>query len=150
MLDVGDRPADFALADQDGKTVRWDSFRGHPVVVFFYPKADTPGCTKEACAFRDLSAAFAAKGAAVVGVSADPVKRQLAFHTKYALGLPLLADPEHVILDPWGVYGEKKLYGKPVKGIIRSTFLFDGDGRVVRRWSPVKVDGHVDAVLAAL
>ena len=150
MLDVGDVPEDFELADQAGNIVRWADYRGKPVVVFFYPRADTPGCTKEACAFRDLSAAFAARGAAVLGMSADTVKRQQAFHAKYALGLTLLADPEKTVLAPWGVFGEKKLYGKPVQGIIRSTFLFDAAGKVVRRWSPVKVDGHVDAVLAAL
>jgi peroxiredoxin Q/BCP len=150
MLDVGDVPEDFELADQAGNTVRWADYRGKPVIVFFYPRADTPGCTKEACAFRDLSAAFAEKGAAVLGMSADTVKRQQAFHAKYALGLTLLADPEKKVLGPWGVFGEKKMYGKPVQGIIRSTFLFDAAGKVVRRWSPVKVDGHVDAVLAAL
>ena len=150
MLDVGDVPADFELQDQAGNPVRWADHRGRPVVVFFYPRADTPGCTKEACAFRDLSAAFAAKGAAVLGVSGDTVKKQASFHAKYGLTYPLLADPERKILEAWGVYGEKKMYGKPVMGIVRSTFLFDADGRVSRRWSPVKVDGHVDAVLAAL
>lgn len=150
VIDVGDVPADFELQDQEGRTVRWAQYRGRPVVVFFYPRADTPGCTKEACAFRDLGAAFAAKGAAVLGVSGDTVKRQAAFHAKYALNLTLLADPEKRILVPWGVYGEKKMYGKPVMGIVRSTFLFDAEGKVVRRWSPVRVDGHVDAVLAAL
>lgn len=150
MLDVGDVPADFELQDQDGNTVRWADYRGKPVVVFFYPKADTPGCTKEACAFRDLSAAFAAKGVAVVGVSADSVKRQSSFRAKYGLTATLLADPDKKILGPWGVYGEKKMYGKPVQGIIRSTFLFDATGAVTRRWSPVKVDGHAEAVLAAV
>jgi peroxiredoxin Q/BCP len=149
MLDVGDHPAEFELGDQEGRPVRWSSLRGRKVVFFFYPKADTPGCTKEACAFRDLKGEFDALGVAVYGVSADSTKRQASFDTKYGLGLPLLADPERSILEPWGVYGEKKLYGKPVKGIIRSTFLFDEEGRVVRRWSPVKVDGHADAVLAA-
>jgi peroxiredoxin Q/BCP len=150
VIEVGDAPADFELQDHEGRTVRWADYRGKPVVVFFYPRADTPGCTKEACAFRDLSTAFAAKGAAVLGVSADTVKRQAAFHAKYALNLTLLADPDKKILGPWGVFGEKKMYGKPVMGIVRSTFLFDAEGRVTRRWSPVKVDGHVDAVLAAL
>lgn len=150
MLDVGDVPADFELQDQDGNTVRWADYRGKPVVVFFYPKADTPGCTKEACAFRDLAPAFAAKGAAVLGVSADSVKRQSSFRAKYGLTATLLADPDKKILGPWGVFGEKKMYGKPVQGIIRSTFLFDATGAVVRRWSPVKVDGHAEAVLAAL
>ncbi|MCB9689994.1 MAG: peroxiredoxin [Alphaproteobacteria bacterium] len=150
MLDVGEKPADFELQDQQGNTVAWSSLRGRKVVFFFYPKADTPGCTKEACAFRDLRAAFEAKGVAVYGVSGDSVKRQSSFDTKYGLGLPLLADPDRSLLEAWGVLGEKKMYGKTVKGIIRSTFLFDEDGAVVKRWSPVKVDGHADAVLAAV
>jgi peroxiredoxin Q/BCP len=149
MLKPGDRPADFTLQDQEGREVAWSSFRGAPVVVFFYPKADTPGCTREACGFRDLRAEFAALGVAVVGVSADPVKRQAGFARKYELGFPLLADPERAVIEPWGVWAEKKNYGKAYMGIVRSTFLFDRDGRVVRAWSPVKVDGHVEAVLEA-
>lgn len=148
MLKVGDTVEDFALQDQHGATVRWSSFRGRPVVVFFYPKADTPGCTKEACAFRDVRGELEAAGAAVVGVSADSVKRQASFDTKYGLGIPLLADPDHVVLEPWGVWGDKKMYGRTTKGIVRTTVLFDAEGRVTHVWSPVKVDGHVDAVLA--
>ena len=150
MLDVGDRPDDFELQDQHGAAVRWSSLRGRKVVVFFYPKADTPGCTKEACSFRDLGAELRAAGAEVIGVSADTVRKQASFADKHSLGYPLLADPEHAVLGPWGVFGEKKMYGKTVKGIVRSTFLFDEEGRVVRRWSPVKVEGHAEAVLAAL
>jgi peroxiredoxin Q/BCP len=149
MLTTGDLPGEFTLQDQDGREVAWSSFRGRPVVVFFYPKADTPGCTKEACAFRDLRTAFEALGVAVVGVSADTSKRQASFDRKHRLGLPLLADPEHAILEPWGVWAEKKNYGKVYMGIVRSTFLFDADGRVVRAWPSVKVDGHVDQVLEA-
>lgn len=148
MIGVGDVPADFTLPDSTGAPVAWSSFRGSLVVVFFYPRADTPGCTKEACAFRDLRAEFAAAGAAVIGISGDTVKKQAAFVDKYSLGLPLLADPDHVVLEPWGVYGEKKMYGKTTYGIIRTTVLVDRDGRVAHVWSPVKVDGHVDAVLA--
>lgn len=147
MLAIGDTVADFTLPDQHGQPVRWSDLRGAPVVVFFYPKADTPGCTREACAFRDLSAAFGELGARVIGVSADPVKRQAAFDTKHGLGLTLLADPDRVVLEPWGVYGEKQMYGKTVKGIVRTTVLFDADGRVAHVWSPVKVDGHVEKVL---
>jgi thioredoxin-dependent peroxiredoxin len=148
LLAIGDIPHGFTLQDQHGNPVAWDSYRGRPVVVFFYPKADTPGCTREACAFRDLRAEFEAAGAAVIGISADPVRRQAAFGEKYDLNLTLLADPDHVVLEPWGVWGDKKMYGKTVRGIVRSTFLFDADGRVAQVWSPVKVDGHVDAVLA--
>lgn len=148
MIAVGDVPAEFTLDDQDGRPVAWSSLRGRPVVVFAYPKADTPGCTREACAFRDLRAEFEAAGVAVYGLSADPVKRQAAFRAKYELPYPLLADPEKRVLTAWGIWGEKKMYGKTVHGIVRTTVWFDGEGRVRHVWSPVKVDGHVDAVLA--
>ena len=147
MLAVGDTVEDFALQDQHGETVQWSSFRGRPLVVFFDPRADTPGCTKEACAFRDVRREFEAAGAAIVGISGDSVKRQRSFDKKYGLGIPLLADPDHVVLEPWGVWGDKKMYGRTTKGIVRTTVLFDADGRVAQVWSPVKVDGHVDAVL---
>lgn len=148
MIAVGDVPGDFTLPDQTGAQVAWASFRGRPVVVFFYPRADTPGCTREATAFRDLRGELDAAGAAVIGISGDTVKRQAAFADKYTLGLPLLADPDRVVLEAWGVYGEKKMYGKVTRGIIRTTVLFDAEGRAAHVWSPVKVDGHVDAVLA--
>ena len=147
MLSVGDTVEDFTLPDQTGAEVRWSDFRGRPVVVFFYPKASTPGCTTEACGFRDMRGLFEQAGAAVVGVSADSVKRQAAFSDKYDLNMPLLSDPEHVVLEPWGVWGEKKLYGRTSMGIIRSTFLFDAEGRVAHVWSPVRVKGHVEKVL---
>lgn len=149
MLDVGGAPEPFSLPDQEGQQVDWASLRGAPVVFFFYPKADTPGCTQEACDFRDLRAELAAVGARVFGVSADTVRKQKGFHTKHGLGVPLLSDPERVILGPWGVWGEKKLYGKVYEGIRRSTFLFDAEGRVARVWRDVKVKGHADEVLAA-
>ncbi len=148
MLKIGDVPEPFTLPDQDGVPVAWTSLRGRPVVVFFYPRASTPGCTREACAFRDLAAAFGERGVAVIGVSADSVKAQARFRDKHALTMPLLSDPEHAILEPWGVWGEKKLYGKISMGIHRATFLFDADGKVAHAWPKVKVDGHVDEVLA--
>ncbi|MEQ1567937.1 MAG: peroxiredoxin [Myxococcota bacterium] len=147
---LGLRPAEFTLADRHGASVSWSSLRGRKVVVFFYPKADTPGCTKEACAFRDRRAEFERAGAVVIGISPDTVKRQAAFDAKYELSLQLLADPERVVLGAWGVWGEKKMYGKTVHGVIRTTVSFDPDGRVTHVWSPVKVDGHVDQVLATL
>ncbi len=147
MLAEGDTVDDFTLPDQNGTAVNFRDFRGKPLVVFFYPRANTPGCTKEACAFRDLRAEFEAAGAAVVGISADSVQKQSNFATKHELNFTLLSDPEHVVLEPWGVWGEKKMYGKTSKGIIRSTFLFDADGVVRHVWSPVRVNGHVDAVL---
>jgi peroxiredoxin Q/BCP len=149
MLEVGSSVADFTLQDQTGQPVSWSSFRGKPVVFFFYPKADTPGCTKEACAFRDLRADFDALGVAVVGVSADSVKRQAGFVAKYGLTMPLLADPEQVILAPWGIWAEKKNYGRTYFGIVRSTVLFDAAGKVAQTWSNVKVDGHAQKVLEA-
>lgn len=149
MIDVGSKPADFTLNDQHGNELTWSSLRGEPVAVFFYPKASTPGCTKEACAFRDLAAEFAAVGCAILGVSADSVKRQANFADKQGLSYPLLSDPERIVLDAWGVWGEKKMYGKTYEGIHRSTFLFDADGVVVKAWPKVKVAGHAEEVLAA-
>jgi peroxiredoxin Q/BCP len=150
MLDLGTLPEDFTLLDQDGEPVQWSSLRGTPVVFFFYPRANTPGCTKEACAFRDLQADFEQAGAAVFGVSADTVRKQGNFRDKHSLTMPLLSDPEHVILEPWGVWGPKKLYGRVYDGIHRSTFLFDAQGAVARVWPKVKVKGHADDVLEAV
>lgn len=147
MLSIGDAPADFTLTDDHGNDVVWSSLRGQPVVVFAYPKANTPGCTKEACAFRDLSAEFGALGVKVFGISADSVKAQGNFRDKHGLTMPLLSDKEHVVLEPWGIWGEKKNYGRTYMGIIRSTFLFDADGKVAHVWPKVRVKGHVDAVL---
>lgn len=149
MLEPGDEPADFTLPDADGQPVRWSDFRGRPVVVFFYPKASTPGCTKEACAFRDLRQEFEALGVAVLGVSADSPRRQANFRDKHELGIPLLSDEERTILEPWGVWAEKRNYGRTYMGIVRSTFLFDAEGVVRRAWSNVRVAGHADEVLAA-
>ena len=148
MIEPGTSPAPFTLTDHNGNDVAWDSFRGSPAVFFFYPKASTPGCTKEACAFRDLADEFAKLGVAVVGVSADSVKRQSNFATKYELSMPLLADPEHAILEPWGIWQEKKNYGRTYMGIVRSTFLFDGEGVLRHVWPKVRVAGHAEAVLA--
>lgn len=149
MLEVGDKPEDFVLRDQDGEEVRWSSFRGRPVVVFFYPKASTPGCTKEACAFRDLAAEFDAVGAAVIGVSADSVRRQGNFRDKHNLNMPLLSDEERTVIEPWGVWAEKRNYGRTYMGIVRSTFLFDAEGVLRKVWRNVRVAGHADDVLAA-
>jgi peroxiredoxin Q/BCP len=148
MLKTGDVVDDFSLLDQNGDTIDWASLRGSPVVIFFYPKASTPGCTKEACGFQDLGAAFKKIGVTVLGASADSVKRQANFALKQNLHMSLLSDPDQTILIPWGVWGDKKLYGRAYKGIIRSTFLFDTDGKVVQVWSPVRVKGHVEEVLA--
>ena len=148
MLEVGDSPSDFVLTDDRGEEVRWEDLRGSPVVVFFYPKASTPGCTTEACDFRDLQAEFAARNVRVFGASADSVKRQSNFRDKHTLSMPLLSDPDHVILEPWGVWAEKKNYGKTYMGIVRSTFVFDERGTLAHKWTNVRVKGHADKVLA--
>lgn len=124
--------------------------RGHPVVVYFYPKDLTPGCTTEAQDFRDRIPHFEAEGAVVVGVSKDSAARHAKFRQKESLPFALLSDADGVVCEDWGVWAEKKLYGKVFDGIVRSTFLIDGDGKVARSWSPVKVKGHVDEVLGAL
>jgi len=148
MLKPGDNVDDFTLLDHTGAETVWSNLRGRRCVFFFYPKASTPGCTKEACAFRDMGGDFEAAGAAVFGASADSVKRQSNFSNKNELTMPLLSDPDGVILKAWGVWGEKKMYGRTYEGIIRSTFVFDEDGTVLRVWSPVRVKGHVEEGLA--
>lgn len=123
--------------------------KGKSVVLFFFPKADTPGCTRESCEFRDLEPKFAKKNAAIVGISPDKAEAQAKFATKYGLPYTFVPDPDNSIAEAYGVWKEKKNYGKTYMGIVRSTFLFDAEGRVVRAWSPVRVDGHVDDVLEA-
>lgn len=150
MLKVGDTVEDFALADGRGGAVSWASLRGRPVVVFAYPAASTPGCTQEACDFRDLGALFDAEGITVLGLSPDAPKKQSKFASAQSLSMPLLCDPERQVLGPWGIWGEKKLYGKAYEGVIRTTLAFDAEGRVTHVWSPVKVAGHAQAVLDAL
>lgn len=147
MIEVGAKVDAFEIQDHQGNPVSWASFRGKPVVFFFYPKASTPGCTKEACAFTELGNAFSDAGIQVVGISADSVKRQSNFATKYGLTMPLLADTEMEVIKGWGAWGEKKMYGKTYEGIIRSTFLFDADGTLVHVWPKVRVKGHAEEVL---
>ena len=149
MIRENDTVDDFTLNDQGGRAVQWSALRGSPVVFFFYPKANTPGCTKEACAFRDLAGDFEATGVKVFGISADTEKRQSNFATKYDLNMPLLADTEHAVLGPWGVWAEKKNYGRTYMGIKRTTVLFDAEGTVAEVWENVRVKGHAEKVLAA-
>ncbi len=149
MIAAGSTLTDFTLQDDSGTAVQWSSLRGKPVVIFAYPRADTPGCTKEACAFRDLQADFAAIGVAVYGISADKVASQYKFRAKYGLTIPLLSDPEKAVLGELGAWGEKMMYGKKVLGILRSTFLFDAAGVLVLHWPKVQVEGHAEKVLAA-
>jgi thioredoxin-dependent peroxiredoxin len=149
-IETGKAAPAFRTADADGKTVTLEQFRGRPVVLYFYPKDDTPGCTKEACAFRDRSAEFARHRAVVLGVSPDDSTSHARFRAKYGLNFPLLADPDHAIAEAYGAWREKTLYGKKSIGIQRSTYLLDGDGIVREVWKKVSVDGHDEAVLAAL
>jgi thioredoxin-dependent peroxiredoxin len=150
MLDVGDKAPAFSLEDQSGKTVKLSDFKGKTVVLYFYPKDDTPGCTREACAFRDEHSALRKAGAVVLGVSPDSGASHAKFAGKYDLPFPLLADTAHAVSEKYGAWGEKSLYGRKFMGIIRSTFLIDGSGKVARVWPKVKVDGHVDMVLEAI
>lgn len=150
MPQAGDAAPGFQLPDQDGNSVKLSQHAGKNVVLYFYPKDDTPGCTTEACDFRDEHSALVAAGAVVLGVSADSVDRHRKFAAKYSLPFPLLADPGHEMLEAYGVWGEKSLYGRVFQGITRTTFLIGPDGRVKQVWPKVKVNGHVAEVLAAL
>ena len=148
-LAEGDKAPAFRLSRDGGGTVALSDFSGQKLVLFFYPRADTPGCTREAIDFTRLSGSFADSGTAVLGVSADPVKAQEKFRDKHQLSVPLLSDERHDMLQAYGAWGEKSMYGKTFLGIIRTTVLIAADGRVARIWRHVKVDGHAEAVLAA-
>ncbi|QLH71460.1 peroxiredoxin [Rhodopseudomonas palustris] len=148
-LAEGSVAPDFKLPRDGGGEISRADFAGRKLVLFFYPKANTPGCTREAIDFTRLAADFKACGTAVLGVSADSVKAQDSFRDKHQLATPLLSDPTHAMLEAYGAWGEKSLYGRKFQGIIRTTVLIDADGRVARVWRNVKVDGHADQVLAA-
>lgn len=148
-VEVGQVAPDFELQEDGGGTVSLKALKGSKVVLYFYPKDDTPGCTTEACAFRDAQEAFEAQDAVIVGVSPDPVERHAKFRRKYELPFRLASDPEHVAAEAYGVWVEKNLYGRKYMGVERSTFLIDENGRVAAVWRKVKVPGHVEAVLAA-
>jgi peroxiredoxin Q/BCP len=150
LPEIGDRAPSFTLTDQDGETKKLSDFKGKYVVLYFYPKDDTPGCTKEACAFRDDERVLQKAGAVVLGVSPDNTQSHDKFSQKYGLNFPLLSDPDHSVADKYGVWGEKNLYGKKSFGILRTTFLIDPEGKVARVWPQVKVDGHSEQVREAL
>ncbi len=150
MLSPKNQAPAFSLPSTSGGNVSTKDLRGQRFVLYFYPKDDTPGCTKEACDFRDNIARLSSAGIAVYGVSKDSVASHQKFQAKYGLTFELLSDDGNAIAKLYGAFGEKMLYGKPVTGVIRSTFLVDADGKVERVWSPVKVEGHVDAVLSAI
>jgi peroxiredoxin Q/BCP len=149
-LEIGKKAPDFTLPDQDGKPVKLSGFKGQRVVVFFYPKAMTPGCTRESCDFRDEIAAFKKKKAVVLGVSRDKPAAQKKFKEKYQLPFPLLSDESTEVQQAWGVWGEKSMYGKKVMGTIRTTVVVGPDGKVEQVFPKVKVDGHVAEVLESL
>ncbi|OGS63140.1 MAG: hypothetical protein A3K59_05085 [Euryarchaeota archaeon RBG_19FT_COMBO_69_17] len=146
----GEPAPDFRLPADDGRTVSLKDLRGKKVVLYFYPKDDTPGCTREACAFRDNLARVTSKGALVFGVSRDNLASHAKFKDKYHLNFPLLADVDGIVTSAYGVWKEKTLYGRTSMGIERTTFLIDEKGRIAKVWPKVKVDGHADEVLAAL
>lgn len=150
MLEAGDTAPDFTLPDQDGTDVSLEDFRGQPVVLYFYPKDGTPGCTTQACHVRDRWQEFQDAGAAVLGVSPDPVESHQAFAAKHGLPHRLLADPEHEVMEAYGAWGEKNMYGKVTVGPIRSTVLLDGEGRIVKRWKRVQAAKHAEQVLKAI
>jgi len=150
MLEVGDQAPAFELQDQDGATHSLKDYQGRWLVLYFYPKDDTPGCTKEACGFRDASDGLAALDAAVIGVSADDAAAHRKFAQKYELNFPLLVDPEKSVLEGYGAWTEKQMYGKRYMGVARITYLIDPDGRIAQVWPKVKAEGHADEVRAAL
>lgn len=150
MLEVGTPAPDFTLEDQSGSSHTLSEQRGKWVVVYFYPKDDTPGCTKEACSFRDALPRFQDIGAMVYGVSADDRGSHEKFARKYDLNFPLLVDPEKRVLNAYGAYGEKSMYGKKYMGVLRVTYLVDPEGKVARVWPKVKPEDHADEVRAAI
>ena len=149
-LDAGDIAPGFTLPDQDGKPVSLADFAGKQVVVYFYPRDDTPGCTKEACQFNDNLAAFKKAKVPVLGISADTAAKHQKFREKYGLKFPLLTDADHQVGEAYGAWGEKTMYGKKTIGVIRSTFLVAADGTIDRAWYHVKADGHAAKVLEEL
>jgi peroxiredoxin Q/BCP len=149
-IEQGDRAPAFALATDDGGKLKLSDLRGKPVVVYFYPKDDTPGCTREACAFRDRKAVLTRLGAVVLGISPDDAASHAKFRDKYKLNFPLLADVGHKTAEKYGAWREKNMYGKKSMGVQRSTFLIDADGRVAKVWKRVRVDGHDEQVIEAL
>ena len=150
MIAEGEPAPDFTLRSDSGEEVTLSSFKGSPVVVFFYPRDDTPGCTVEACGFRDAYSEFTERGAVVLGVSPDDEASHVRFKEKYELPFPLLADPEHAVAEQYGVWGEKNYAGRKYMGINRTTFVIDADGNLVKAMHNVKPDGHPEKVLEAL
>jgi len=150
LIDPGKKAPTFVLKDQHGHTHRLSDYAGRPVVVYFYPKDDTPGCTKETCDFQAHLPQYKPSKAAVLGVSILDEKSKAKFANKHGITFPLLADAEHEVAEKYGVWQEKSRYGRKYMGIVRTTYLIGADGKVVKRWDNVKVDGHADELVAAL
>src|SRR6266540_2253132 len=150
MIQEGQAAPDFELTSDTGDRVKLSDFRGKPVVLYFYPKDDTPGCTTQACGFRDTYSEFEQRGAVVLGVSPDDEASHVRFKEKYSLPFTLLADPEHEAAEKYGVWGERNFAGRKYMGVKRSTFVIDADGKVVKTMRNVKPDGHPEKVLQAL
>ena len=146
-LEAGSTAPAFTLPDQDGKPVKLSDFKGQQVIVYFYPADDTPGCTKEACQFNDNLKTFEKAGVAVLGVSPDKAEKHVKFRTKYKLKFPLLTDADKKVMEKYGAWGEKTMYGKKTVGTIRSTFLAGPNGKIQRVWSHVRADGHAAKVI---
>jgi peroxiredoxin Q/BCP len=150
QLKAGDKAPAFSLQDQSGTTVSLAQFKGRTLLIYFYPKANTPGCTIQSCNVRDARPAFAKQGVAVVGVSPDKPAAQQKFDEKYGLGFPLLADIEHAMAEAYGVWGEKSMYGRKYFGVVRSAFLVDGKGKIAGAWYKVSPGDTVPEAMAAL
>jgi peroxiredoxin Q/BCP len=150
MLKVGSKAPSFTLQTDEGKTVSLKDFAGKKVVLYFYPKDDTPGCTKEACSFSENANALKKAGAVVLGVSADSVNSHQKFKNKYSLNFPLLSDPDREMIKNYDVWKEKNMYGKKTMGIERTTFIIDEEGKIAHIFPKVKVDGHTEEVLEKL
>jgi len=150
LIEPGKKAPSFTLKDQNGKTRKLSDYEGRPVVLYFYPKDDTPGCTAEACAFRDNLPKFKPGKAAILGVSILDEGSKAHFAEKYDLNFPLLADADHEVADKYGAWQERSMYGRKFMGVARVTYLIGPDGKVARRWDKVKVDGHAQEVLDAV
>ena len=150
MIEVGKRAPAFTLKDQDGKQHRLSEYKGSPVVLYFYPKDDTSGCTAQACQFRDMRPKFKRSKAIVLGVSPQDEKSKAKFAAKHDLNFPILADNDAKICDKYGVWQEKSMYGRKYMGVVRTTYLIDASGKVAQRWDKVKVPGHAEEVLEAV
>jgi peroxiredoxin Q/BCP len=150
FLEPGQKAPAFNLTSDAGEKIKLSDFAGSPVVLYFYPKDDTPGCTKEACNFRDRHSELQKLGAKVFGVSPDDVASHVKFRDKFALNFPLLADPDHKVAEKYGAWREKNMYGKKSMGVQRCTYLIGADGKVVKVWKRVQVDGHDEQVIEAL